>query len=143
MRWGFLALGPSSPASAAASQSLRLLVGPTMSPMMRIVPAILPSRLEVPFADDSGTMSARGSPKRVTRIGWRVLRTCSTIAEHLTLNTEKSISFIQPYFLVPGGELSSVPMDMPMEQSHGPERAEPIASPSHGGSEKPPYAAVQ
>ena len=51
------------------------------------------------FAGDSGTISARASPKRITRIGWRVFRTCSIIAEHLTLNSEKAISFIQSIFL--------------------------------------------
>jgi hypothetical protein len=51
------------------------------------------------FARDSGMISARGSPKRITRIGWRVFRTCSMIAEYLTLNSEKPISFIQVIFL--------------------------------------------
>jgi hypothetical protein len=51
------------------------------------------------FAADSGTISARGLPKWISRIGWRVLRTCSRIAEHFNLNSEKPISFIQAIFL--------------------------------------------
>jgi hypothetical protein len=70
--------------------------------MIRIAPAILPSRLEVTFADDSGTMSARGSPKRITRTGCRVLRTCSMITEHLTLNSERPISLIEADILTIG-----------------------------------------
>ena len=49
------------------------------------------------FACDSGTISTRGSPNRVTRIVWRVLPTRWTIAEHLTRNSEKSISLIWVY----------------------------------------------
>jgi hypothetical protein len=55
-------------------------------------------------ARDSGMISASGSPKRITRTGWRVLRTCSRIVEHLTLNSEKPISLIEPYILTIGAK---------------------------------------
>lgn len=63
------------------------------------------------FAGDSGTISARTSPNRVTRTGFRVLRTCSRTAEHLTLNTEKSISFIEVYILTMRKKVSKVTKD--------------------------------
>src|SRR5437899_10623660 len=46
------------------------------------------------FSGDGGTTSATGLPKRVTRIGFRVLRTSSRMPRHLALNSEIAISFI-------------------------------------------------
>lgn len=46
------------------------------------------------FGGDGGTTSATGLPKRVTRIGLRVLRTSSRMPRHLALNLDMAISFI-------------------------------------------------
>src|SRR6266496_3354977 len=78
----------------AASQSSQLLIGPTMSPRIFIVPAIDPSLLPAVLMAEGGTTSATASPKRVTRIGVRVFRTCSRMPRHLALNSEMAISFI-------------------------------------------------
>src|SRR5258706_10980212 len=67
---------------------------PTMSPTMRPVPAMHPSRLPLGFSGDGGTTSATGLPKRVTRIDLRVLRTSSKMPRHLALNSEMATSFI-------------------------------------------------
>jgi len=65
-----------------------------MSPMILAVPTILPSRRPSDFPGDGGTTSATGLPKRVTRIGRRVLRTSSRMPRHLALNSEIAISFM-------------------------------------------------
>ena len=46
-----------------------------MTPTMRPVPTMHPSRFPTGFRGDGGTTSATGLPKRVARIGLRVLRT--------------------------------------------------------------------
>src|ERR1700688_4463694 len=65
-----------------------------MSPMIRPVPTMLPSRRAARFSGDGGTISAIGFPKRVMRIGLRVLRTCFSKRKQLDLNSEKETSFI-------------------------------------------------
>src|SRR3984957_15236515 len=81
--------------SRHASQSLRLPVGPTISPRISAVPFMQPSFLPAGFGGDGGTTSATGCPKRVTRMGLRVLRTSSRMPRHLALNSEMAISFIR------------------------------------------------
>src|SRR5207244_6630952 len=76
-----------------ASQSLSSLKGLTMSPTMRAVPAMHPSQFAGRLWGEGGRTSATGSPKRVTRTGLRVLRTCSRMPRHLALNSEMAISF--------------------------------------------------
>src|SRR5258707_230372 len=80
--------------SRHASQSSRPPVGPTISPTIFILPAMLPSFLPLLFSAVEGTTSATGSPKRVTRIGFRVFRTSSRMPRHLALNSEMATSFI-------------------------------------------------
>src|SRR3954451_876526 len=80
-----------------ASQSSQLPVGPTMSPRISPVPTMEPSRLPVGLPGEGGTTSAMGLPKRVTRIGLRVLRTSSRMPRHLALNSEIAISFIEDF----------------------------------------------
>src|SRR5277367_4661668 len=77
-----------------ASQSSQLPVGPTISPRIFAVPAIEPNFRPLVLPADGGTTSATGSPKRVTRIGLRVLRTCSSMPRHLALNSEMATSFM-------------------------------------------------
>src|SRR5579863_1025082 len=81
-----------------ASQSSQLLMGPTMSPMISMVPAMDPSRLPAGFPGLGGTTSATGLPNRVTRIGFRVLRTSSRMPRHFALNSEMAISFMTPVY---------------------------------------------
>src|SRR5438132_6157678 len=64
-----------------------------MSPTMRAVPAMHPSQFAGRLWGEGGRTSATGSPKRVTRTGLRVLRTCSRMPRHLALNSEMAISF--------------------------------------------------
>src|SRR6266851_9720102 len=59
-----------------------------------------PKRLPVGFSGDGGITSATGSPKRVTRIGLRVLRTSSSMPRHLALNSEMATSFMSTYTMV-------------------------------------------
>src|SRR4029077_704944 len=80
--------------SRPASQSSRLPVGPTISPRISAVPAMEPSQLFGCSSGVGGTTSATGLPKRVTRIGWRVLRTSSRMPRHLALNSEMATSFM-------------------------------------------------
>jgi hypothetical protein len=102
--------------SRPASQSSRLPLGPTMSPRISPVPTMQPSQHFGRFSGEGGTTSATGLPKRVTRIGLRVLRTSSRMPRHFALNTEMVGSFISclyhgQYFLraprgLPVGEKS-------------------------------------
>src|SRR5258708_11746995 len=80
--------------SRNAFQSSKLPVGPTMSPRIFTEPAMLPSQLLRRGFGVGGTTSATGSPKRVTRTGMRVLRTCSRMPRHLALNSEMATSFM-------------------------------------------------
>src|SRR5262245_29425582 len=80
----------------SASQSLGVATGPTMSPLRRAVPAIEPSHDPDLRTADGAVTSAIGSPKRVTRMGLRVLRTRSRTAKHVALNFEIAISSIAP-----------------------------------------------
>lgn len=73
-----------------------------MSPRISAVPAIDQSQVPAGFSGDGGTTSATGLPKRLTRIGLRVLRTCSSILEQLALNSEMAISFIEKSCHGPG-----------------------------------------
>jgi len=50
--------------------------------------AVEPSQAPAFLSRDAGTTSATGWPKRVMRSGCFVLRTCSSKAEHLALNSE-------------------------------------------------------
>ena len=77
------------------AQSSQLPIGPTMSPRIFPVSAIHPNCLPDAFPGDGGITSATGSPNLVTRIGLRVLRTCSRIPRHLALNSEMATSFIE------------------------------------------------
>src|SRR5437667_2731708 len=64
-----------------------------MSATMRAVPAMHPSQFAGRLWGEGGRTSATGSPKRVTRTGLLVLRTCSRMPRHLALNSEMAISF--------------------------------------------------
>ena len=63
-----------------------------MSPTILPVPAMLPSQLAGRFGGGGGPISAIGFPKRVTRIGFFVFRTCSKTDRHVALNFEIAIS---------------------------------------------------
>src|ERR1700732_2335298 len=76
-----------------ASQSSQLPVGPTISPRISPVPTMDPSRLPIGSAGEGGITSATGLPKRVTRIGLRVLRTSSRMPRHLGFKTQVAIFF--------------------------------------------------
>lgn len=65
-----------------------------MSPTIFAVPFAEPSQRPDWGAAGGGTISATGSPKRVTRIGWPVLRTRSSTARHVALNFEMAIRSI-------------------------------------------------
>src|ERR1700687_5543262 len=65
-----------------------------MSPTISMLPAMHPSQLLGRGCGVGGTTSATGWPKRVTRIGLRVLRTSSRMPRHLALNSEMAMSFI-------------------------------------------------
>src|SRR5207245_697369 len=65
-----------------------------MSPTIFMVPAMQPSQLFGRGCGVGGITSATGSPKRVTRMGLRVLRTSSKRPRHLALNSEIATSFI-------------------------------------------------
>ena len=69
-----------------------------MSPRIFPVPTMLPSRRRTRFLGDGGTISAMGFPKRVTRMGVRVLRTRSRTAQQVALNSEIGISFIATHY---------------------------------------------
>src|SRR5579872_4758018 len=84
--------------SFQASHSSRLPVGPTMSPKISAVPAMQPSQLCFGFSGDGGSTSATGLPKRVTRMGLRVLRTSSRMPRHLALNSEMATSFMSKLY---------------------------------------------
>ena len=47
-----------------------------------------------PASGDGGTISATGLPKRATRRGLLVWRTCSSSARHLALNSEMMTYFM-------------------------------------------------
>jgi len=85
--------------SRPASQSSRLPVGPTISPRISTVPAMQPNQLFGRSSGVGGITSATGLPKRVTRIGLRVLRTSSRMPRHLALNSEMATSFIFLFIL--------------------------------------------
>src|ERR1700735_1035807 len=77
-----------------ASQSSQVPVGATMSPRILPAPTMDPSRLPVVSPGDGGITSATVFPKRVTRMGLRVLRTSSKMPRHLALNSEMAPSFM-------------------------------------------------
>jgi len=68
------------------------MTGETMSPTISIEPRNEPSQFAPRTEGGGGTTSATGLPKRVTRIGFLVLRTCSSKARHCALNFEMAIS---------------------------------------------------
>jgi hypothetical protein len=74
------------------SQSSESLAGETISPTIRAEPFIDPNQLFGLSGMGGGTISATGVPKRVTRIGFPVLRTRSSTAKHVALNLEIDIS---------------------------------------------------
>lgn len=63
-----------------------------MSPRRRPVPAKEPTQFFGLSGNGGGTTSATGSPKRVTKIGFPVLRTLSSTARQVALNLEMAIS---------------------------------------------------
>src|SRR6267142_5172296 len=69
-----------------------------MSPSMVAVPLIKASHDFLSITGPGGTTSATGLPWRVTRMGSRVLRTCSSRARHLALNSEIGTSIMVPPF---------------------------------------------
>src|SRR5215469_16203393 len=80
--------------SRSASMSFSSMTGDTMSPTISMVSFMDPIQLFCTASGDGGTISATGLPKRVTRMGFFVWRTCSSRATHLALNSEMAISFI-------------------------------------------------
>src|SRR5438445_13433549 len=80
--------------SFSASMSPSSITGETMSPTILKVPAIEPTQLPLSAVGLGGTISATGLPRRVMRKGFLVLRTCSSSARHLALNSEMAISCI-------------------------------------------------
>lgn len=69
-----------------------------MSPTMRAVPAMHPSQFARRFRGEIGKTSAMGFPKRVTRIGLRVLRTWFKMSRQFALNSDMQTSFTRlPY----------------------------------------------
>src|SRR5579859_3724064 len=80
------------PQSRRASQSVSSITGEIMSPTISAVPAIEPNQSPRSPAGEGGPISATGLPKRVTRIGFLVLRTRSSMARHLALNTDMATS---------------------------------------------------
>src|SRR6266852_6922326 len=87
-------LSRSESGSRAASQSDSSPIGPTMSPKIRPDPTMVPRRRLSLGCSCGGTMSATGLPKRVTRMGCLVVRTCSSTCRQVALNLEIAISFI-------------------------------------------------
>src|SRR5271168_2441179 len=77
--------------SRPASQSDSSPIGPTISPKISMVPIPPPIRM-VRLAIPGGLISATAWPKRVTRMGWPVLRTRSRTARQVALNFEMAIS---------------------------------------------------
>ena len=76
-----------------------------MSPKIFPVPTIDPSHEEGRAETVGGTISATGLPKRVTRTGLCVLRTCSKTDKHVALNLEIAISSIaSPFTKVDHGQ---------------------------------------
>src|SRR5689334_129245 len=75
--------------SGAHSSSVE--IGPTISPRISPVPAMEPIQLDR-RAGGGGTTSAMGLPKRVIRIGLRVLWTRCKTDKHVALNLETAIS---------------------------------------------------
>ena len=63
-----------------------------MSPVMRAVPRRAPSLRVGRCFTGGGTTSATGCPKRVTNMGFPVLRTFSSTAKQVALNFEMAIS---------------------------------------------------
>ena len=66
-----------------------------MSPTISALPRSAPKRRDLAVDDGGGIISAIGSPKRVTRIGFPVFRTCSSRARQVALNFEIAISSIE------------------------------------------------
>src|SRR5262249_1439771 len=64
------------------------------SPTISIESFIEPIQLTRPSTWEGGMTSAIGLPKRVTRIGFLVLQTCSRRDRHLALNSEMATSCI-------------------------------------------------
>src|SRR5580692_5450215 len=76
----------------SASQSSSSVAGETISPLISPVPASEPTqRLDLRDAR-GGTTCATGSPKRVTRTVFPVLRTFSSTDRQVALNLEIEIS---------------------------------------------------
>src|ERR1039458_8443451 len=75
----------------SASQSSSSLAGETMSPLICPVPARAPPHASSSSDACGGTTSATGSPKRVTRTVFPLLRTFSSTARQ-ALNLEIAIS---------------------------------------------------
>lgn len=73
-------------------QSCSSTAGDTMSPVIRPVPTKAPNHPAGRSGAEGGTTSAIGIPKRVTRTGFRVLRTRSITARQEALNLDIAIS---------------------------------------------------
>src|SRR5262249_23922512 len=65
-----------------------------ISPTISIESFIEPIQLTRPSTREGGMTSAIGLPKRVTRIGFLVLQTCSKRDRHVALNSEIATSCI-------------------------------------------------
>src|SRR5690349_806818 len=78
--------------SRRASMSSRSITGDTISPRISIEFRIDPKRAARSIDGAAGMTSATGLPCRVMRSGFFVLRTCSSKARHLALNSEMGIS---------------------------------------------------
>src|SRR6266849_10002700 len=83
--------------SRRTSHSSSSLAGEIMSPMI-LVSFKEPIHLLRSTVGVDGTISATGLPWRVTRMGSRVLRTCSRRARHLALNSEMETSIMASPF---------------------------------------------
>jgi hypothetical protein len=78
-----------------AGQSPGPVVGPTMSPIVRAVPAIEPSQSEREARRRGGTTSATGRPKRVINTGRPVRFTRWTTARQVALNLDTGMLSIR------------------------------------------------
>lgn len=75
-----------------ASHSSSSAAGAIISPVILAVPFSDPIQSRGAAGAGGGTISATGLPKRVTRTGLRVIRTCSITARQVALNFEMAIS---------------------------------------------------
>src|SRR5260370_28238669 len=84
--------------SRRTSQSSSSVAGEMMSPRVSPDPCIEPIHDARSSTTLGGTISAMGLPRRVMRSGFLVLRTRSSKARHLALNSEMATSSIaDPY----------------------------------------------